>query len=173
MIDEGDFPSIHCKMSLRRLKSVRKVDGLSLTFIDFYVPAPTPHLNSSEISLQLLENVTLFVVCCICTGVILPTVPSLYSLTTDHIENTTSKNSSIIEWCNGLLPSNGLGIVDTGVYFGCSENVYRPLRSGGRLFLLNCSDFQSSYHSTVVPRYTSLIRSRSLDLYQTNFSHKK
>jgi hypothetical protein len=27
--------------------------------------------------------------------------------------------------------------------------------------------------NTVVPWYTSLIRSRSLDLYQTNFSHKK
>jgi hypothetical protein len=35
MIDEGDIPSIQCKMSLRGLKSMRKVDGLNLLFIDF------------------------------------------------------------------------------------------------------------------------------------------
>jgi hypothetical protein len=50
--------------------SIRKVDDLSLIFIDFYVPALTPHLNSSETSLQLSENITLFVVCRIYTGVI-------------------------------------------------------------------------------------------------------
>jgi hypothetical protein len=41
MIDEGDIPSIHCKMSLRGPKSMRKVDDLSLIFIDYYVPALT------------------------------------------------------------------------------------------------------------------------------------
>jgi hypothetical protein len=35
---------------------MRKVDGLSLIFIDFYVPALTPRLNSTETSLQLSEN---------------------------------------------------------------------------------------------------------------------
>jgi hypothetical protein len=40
-----------------------KVDGLSLIFIDFYVPALTPRLNTSENSLQLSENITLFAVC--------------------------------------------------------------------------------------------------------------
>jgi hypothetical protein len=39
-----------------------KVDGLSLIFINFYVPALTPRLSSAEISLQLSENVTLFTV---------------------------------------------------------------------------------------------------------------
>jgi hypothetical protein len=38
MIDEQDSPSIQCKMSLRRPKSIRRVDGLELIFIDFYVP---------------------------------------------------------------------------------------------------------------------------------------
>jgi hypothetical protein len=48
---------------------MRRVDGMSLTFIDFYVPALTPRLNSTEISLQLSENITLFAVCSIYTGV--------------------------------------------------------------------------------------------------------
>jgi hypothetical protein len=42
MTDKGDIPSIQCKMSLKGPKSMRKVDGLSLIFIDFYVPALTP-----------------------------------------------------------------------------------------------------------------------------------
>jgi hypothetical protein len=42
---------------------LRKVDGLSLIFIDFYVPALTPRLNSTETSLQLSENIILFAVC--------------------------------------------------------------------------------------------------------------
>jgi hypothetical protein len=57
-------------MSLRRPKCVGKVDGPSLIFIDFYVPAFTPHLNSIETSLQLSENITLFAACHIHTGVI-------------------------------------------------------------------------------------------------------
>jgi hypothetical protein len=48
MIDKRDIPSIQCKMSLRGPKSVRKVDGLSLIFIDFYVPALIPRLSRSE-----------------------------------------------------------------------------------------------------------------------------
>jgi hypothetical protein len=86
MIHEGDIPSIQCKMNLRGPKSMRKVDGLSLIFIDFYVPALIPRLNSTESSLQLSENVTLFA----------PTRLSLYSLGTDRIENTTSNNSIVI-----------------------------------------------------------------------------
>jgi hypothetical protein len=70
MIDKGDISSIQWKMSLRGPKSMRKVDGLSLIFIDFDVPALTPHFNSSETLLQLSENITLFVVCCIYTGVL-------------------------------------------------------------------------------------------------------
>jgi hypothetical protein len=61
MTDEGDIPSIECKMSL---------DGLSFIFIDFNVPALTPRLNSTETLLQLSENSTLFMVCHIYTGVI-------------------------------------------------------------------------------------------------------
>jgi hypothetical protein len=49
---------------------MRKVDVLSLIFIDIYVPVHTPRLNSTETSLQLSENITLFAVCRIYTGVI-------------------------------------------------------------------------------------------------------
>jgi hypothetical protein len=37
MIDERNISSIQCKMSIRQPMSMRKVDGLSLIFIDFYV----------------------------------------------------------------------------------------------------------------------------------------
>jgi hypothetical protein len=70
MIHEGDILCIQCKMSLRVPKSMRKVDGLSLIFINFNVPVLTAHLNSIETLLQLSENVTLFAVCDKCTGVI-------------------------------------------------------------------------------------------------------
>jgi hypothetical protein len=70
MTDEGDIPSIQCKMSLRGPKSMRKVDGLSLMFVDFYVRALTKRLNSTETSLQLSENITHFADCRIYTGVI-------------------------------------------------------------------------------------------------------
>jgi hypothetical protein len=69
MIDKGDIPSIQCKMSLGGPTSMRKVDGLSLIFIDIYVPAHTSRLNSTETSLQHSENITLFLVCRIYTGV--------------------------------------------------------------------------------------------------------
>jgi hypothetical protein len=49
---------------------MRIADGLSLIFIDFHVPALTPRPNSTETSLQLSENKTLFAVCRIHTGVI-------------------------------------------------------------------------------------------------------
>jgi hypothetical protein len=52
MIDEGDIPSIQYKLSLRGPKSTRKVDGPSLIFIDFYVPALIPRLSSTETSMQ-------------------------------------------------------------------------------------------------------------------------
>jgi hypothetical protein len=45
MINEGGILSIWCKMNLKGPKSMRKVDGLSLIFIGFYIPALTPHLN--------------------------------------------------------------------------------------------------------------------------------
>jgi hypothetical protein len=70
MIDKGDIPYIQFKMSFRGPKSVRKVDGLNLIFIHFYVPALTPRLSSTGTSLQLTENITLFAVCCIYTGAI-------------------------------------------------------------------------------------------------------
>jgi hypothetical protein len=52
---------------------MRKVDGLSLTVIDIYVPAFTYLLNSTDTSLKLSENITLFGVCRIhvYTGVII------------------------------------------------------------------------------------------------------
>jgi hypothetical protein len=70
MIDEGDIASTQCKMSLKGPKCMGKVDGLSLIFIDFYVPELTTRLNSIEITLKLSENITLFAVCRIYTGVI-------------------------------------------------------------------------------------------------------
>jgi hypothetical protein len=51
MIDKEDILSIQCKMSVRGPKSMRKVDGLSLSLIDFYVSALTPRLNITETSL--------------------------------------------------------------------------------------------------------------------------
>jgi hypothetical protein len=70
MIDKGNIPSIQCKMSLRGPRSMRKVDNLSPIFIDFYVSALTPRLNGTETSLQLSENITLFAVCRMYTGVL-------------------------------------------------------------------------------------------------------
>jgi hypothetical protein len=63
MIDKGYIQSNQCKMSLRGPKSMRKVDGLSLTIINFFVPTLTPRLSNAETSLQLSENITLFAVC--------------------------------------------------------------------------------------------------------------
>jgi hypothetical protein len=68
-IDEGDMPTLQYNMSLKGPKSMRKVDCLSPKLIDFYVPAHTPCLNSTETSLKLSENITLFAVCRIYTGV--------------------------------------------------------------------------------------------------------
>jgi hypothetical protein len=69
-IDEEGVLYIQCKMSLRGPKSMRKLDGLNPVLIDFYVPALTPRLSRSETSLQLSENITLFAVRRIYTGVI-------------------------------------------------------------------------------------------------------
>jgi hypothetical protein len=55
-----DIPLFQCQMSLSGPKSVREVDGLSLIFIDFYVPALTPRLNRCETSMQISENITFF-----------------------------------------------------------------------------------------------------------------
>jgi hypothetical protein len=49
---------------------MRKVDSLSLIFIDFCVSTLIPRLNSTETSLQHSKNLTLFPVCRIYTGVI-------------------------------------------------------------------------------------------------------
>jgi hypothetical protein len=49
---------------------MKKGDGLSLIFIDFYVPVLKLHLNNTETSLQLSENIVLFAVFCLYTGVI-------------------------------------------------------------------------------------------------------
>jgi hypothetical protein len=48
-------------MILRGPKFVRKADVQSLIFIDFYVPALTPLLNITEISLNIFENTNLFI----------------------------------------------------------------------------------------------------------------
>jgi hypothetical protein len=57
-------------MRLAGPKSMRKVGGLSIVFIYFDVPALKPRLNSTETSLLLSENIIIFSVCGIYTGVI-------------------------------------------------------------------------------------------------------
>jgi hypothetical protein len=49
---------------------MRKADGPSLIVIYFYVLELKPRLNSTETSLQLSDNIHLFAVCRIHTGVI-------------------------------------------------------------------------------------------------------
>jgi hypothetical protein len=49
---------------------MRKLDATSLIFIGIYALALTPRLNSTETSLQLSENITLFEICRIYTAVI-------------------------------------------------------------------------------------------------------
>jgi hypothetical protein len=44
-IDERDVLYFQCEVSLRWPKLMREVDGPSLIFIDFNVPALTPRLN--------------------------------------------------------------------------------------------------------------------------------
>jgi hypothetical protein len=63
MIHKGDVSFIQCKLGLGRPNWMRKVGGLSLIFIDFYVAALTPRVNSTEISLQISENILIFAVC--------------------------------------------------------------------------------------------------------------
>jgi hypothetical protein len=58
------------KLACIKSKSMRKVDVLSLIFIDFYVPAPTPWLNSTGTSMHVSENISLFGVCRTYTGVV-------------------------------------------------------------------------------------------------------
>jgi len=50
--------------------STGEVDGLSLIFIDLYVPELTPHLFCVEVPLELSEYIALFAVCCMYTRVI-------------------------------------------------------------------------------------------------------
>jgi hypothetical protein len=49
---------------------MRKVDGLGLILIDFYVLALISHVNSTETSLQLSENIALFAICCGYSGIV-------------------------------------------------------------------------------------------------------
>jgi hypothetical protein len=86
-IDEEDGPFSEYKMSLRRPKSMRKVDDLSLTLIGFYAPALSPCHNSTETSPQLSENITLFAVACIQVSSTSLTCPAGH-LGTDRTENT-------------------------------------------------------------------------------------
>jgi hypothetical protein len=97
MIYKGDILSIQCKMSLRGPKYMRKVDGLSLILIYFYVPVLTPYLNSTETSLKFSENTTLFAVCPKYTGVISKETPrhqefEVYHLYIDCIMWGTGRN---------------------------------------------------------------------------------
>jgi hypothetical protein len=70
MTGNEDAPPIQCKLSLRGPKCIRKVDGVNLIIIDFYIIGLTPRLNSTETTPQLSENITLFAICRIYTSVI-------------------------------------------------------------------------------------------------------
>jgi hypothetical protein len=72
---------------------MRKVVGLSLIFIVFYVPALISHLNVTEILLHFSENTVLFTVCYIHRGVI---SKDNYIGTKYHSGNRASYNSSIV-----------------------------------------------------------------------------
>jgi hypothetical protein len=49
---------------------------------------------------------------------------SLFSLRMDCIENTASKNFSLLHDIKQLLPSSGPGIVDAAVYVCCHGDVF-------------------------------------------------
>jgi hypothetical protein len=50
-------------MSLNRFTAMREIDGLSLVFIYFYVPAFTSWLRRIEAAVQLSEILTFFAIC--------------------------------------------------------------------------------------------------------------
>jgi hypothetical protein len=58
IIYERNVPSIQCKVRLDRLSSREEIDALSLSLIDFYVPALTPRFHRSKAALRLSENIT-------------------------------------------------------------------------------------------------------------------
>jgi hypothetical protein len=57
------FVILQCKMRFGGPEFRRQVEVLSVMFIAFYVPTLTSRLNSTETSLRLSENITLFEVC--------------------------------------------------------------------------------------------------------------
>jgi hypothetical protein len=58
VVYKGNDPSFQCKMSLDRSTLMEGIDGLSLIFIDVYVPVLTPRLHGSETALQISDNIT-------------------------------------------------------------------------------------------------------------------
>jgi len=74
MIYIWDVSSFECKLSIDLSTSMkereRERDGLSLVFIDSYISVLTSRLCCSEAPLQLSEDITVFAICCILTGVI-------------------------------------------------------------------------------------------------------
>jgi hypothetical protein len=101
---------------------MRKVYGLSLIFIEFYVPALT-RLSITEILLQLSENITLFAVCRMYSRSGF-NYSSLHTQCTDRIRNTASKSPSIVACVS----------VAAVTYFGCPKNMFtEPLPSNEHL----------------------------------------
>jgi hypothetical protein len=68
--NKGSLPSFLCKKNLDWYAWMGEVDGPSLIFFDFYVPALTPRLHWGETALQRSENITIFAICCIYTCII-------------------------------------------------------------------------------------------------------
>jgi hypothetical protein len=63
MIREKYVPSVQSEMSQRWSKCMREVDGPSLIFTDFNVPALARCINLPETTLQLSENIPRFAIC--------------------------------------------------------------------------------------------------------------
>jgi hypothetical protein len=82
-IHRGDAPSFQCEVNLRWSKSMREVDGLSFSVIDFNVLMLAPRLSWIEAALQLSENITLCAIRGVHTVVI-------------------SKEGQINTWCLGV-----------------------------------------------------------------------
>jgi hypothetical protein len=62
MIYDENFPPIKRKTSLDSSTSMGEIDGLSLIFVDLYVPALESGLHRSEAALQFLVNITFFAI---------------------------------------------------------------------------------------------------------------
>jgi hypothetical protein len=115
--------------------------GILSPFIDLYVPALTPRRHCSEAALQLAENTTFTFLCRVNIGIVREQGKTSSRCREDIIfklivqywskDGTLRHPCRYISWrsvlsdvLNGLLPSDGPGIVDAGASLGCRGNVF-------------------------------------------------